>query len=150
MVKTRKSKSAAALKILKEVNMESQYENIMKLSSMNFSIFLRGLQLEQDVTKQIKEARRIARNTTYAAREYQSRQKNKVKDLNNRIREAKKEYKVRCDKLENLTVVEKELEREIKTLAILTSLYDGQIRCQTCGMDYTPSCLTLHYIAIEE
>ena len=150
MVKTRKNKSAAALKILKEVNMESQYENIMKLSSMNFSIFLRGLQLEQDITKQVKEARRIARNTTYAARGYQERQKNKVKDLDNRIREAKKEHKDRCDKLENLLVVKKELEREIKTLAILTSLYDGQIRCQTCGMDYTPSCLTLHYITIEE
>ena len=150
MVKTRKNKSTAALKVLKEVNMELHYENIMKLSSMNFSIFLKGLQLEQDITKQIKEARRIARNTTYAARGYQERQKNKVKDLDNRIREAKKEHKDRCDKLENLLAVKNDLEKEIKTLAILTSLYDGQIRCQTCGVDYTPSCLTLHYITIEE
>ena len=150
MVKTRKNKSTAALKVLKEVNMELHYENIMELSSMNFSIFLKGLQLEQDITKQIKEARRIARNTTYAARGYQDRQKNKVKDLDNKIREAKKEHKDRCEKLENLLAVKNDLEKEIKTLAILTSLYDGQIRCQTCGVDYTPSCLTLHYITIKE
>ena len=150
MVKIRKIKSTAALKILKEVNMDLHYENIVKLSSMNFSTFLKGLQIEQDITKQIKEARRIARNTTYAARGYRDRQKNKVKDLDNKIREAKIEQKDRCEKLENLLAVKNDLEKEIKTLAILTSLYDGQIRCQTCGVDYTPSCLTMHYIAIGE
>ena len=130
--------------------MDLHYENIVKLSSMNFSIFLKGLQIEQDKTKQIKEARRIARNTTNAAREYRDRQKNKVKDLDNKIREAKIKQKDRCEKLENLLAVKNDLEKEIKTLAILTSLYDGKIRCQTCGVDYTPSCLTTHYIAIGE
>ena len=150
MVKIRKIKSIAALKILKEVNMDLHYGNIVKLSSMNFSTFLNGLQIDQDKTRRIKEARRIARNTTYAAREYQDRQKNRVKDLENKIREAKLKQKDRCEKIENLLTVKNDLEKEIKTLAILTNLYDGEIRCQTCGVNYIPSCLTTHYITIGE
>ena len=75
MVKRRKDKSATALEILREINMENHYENIMKLSPMNFSIFLNGLQINDEKIKEIKKARKIARNTTYAARKYQDRQK---------------------------------------------------------------------------
>ena len=150
MVKIRKIKSVAALEILKEVNMEEHYENIVKLSTMNFSIFLNGLQIDQDKARRIKEARRIARNTTYAARKYQDRQKNRVKDLDNKIRKAKLKQKDSCEKIENLLTEKDDLEKELKTLAILAGLYDGEIRCHTCGVNYRPSCLTTHYITIGE